>query len=145
MKESDKDRHHDSRARYKNPRHPVRHRRAGRCVWHHHADDPVLYTDAYEDKAVYTDADKKRLALILRAKTIGTKLSDIKTFLELYGQEGEGRMRQLEFVIEMTAKEIERLEEKKAEIETTLNELRVIHEGSKTRLAQRKSNSRYAR
>ena len=47
-------------------------------------------------------------------------------------------MRQLQFVIDMTAKEIDRLEEKKAEIETTLNELRVIHEGSKERLAKRK-------
>ena len=46
--------------------------------------------------------------------------------------------RQLEFVINMTAQEIERLEEKKAEIETTLNELRVIHEGSKARLAKRR-------
>ncbi|MBL4538294.1 MAG: MerR family DNA-binding transcriptional regulator [Oceanicaulis sp.] len=108
-------------------------------------DKGLLKPQRVGGQRVYTDADKKRLALILRAKTIGTKLSDIKTFLELYGQEGEGRMRQLEFVIEMTAKEIERLEEKKAEIETTLNELRVIHEGSKTRLAQRKSNSRYAR
>ena len=101
-------------------------------------DKGLLKPQRVGGQRVYTEADRKRLKLILRAKTIGTKLSDIKTFLELYGQEGEGRVRQLEFVINMTAQEIERLEEKKAEIETTLNELRVIHEGSQARLAKRR-------
>ena len=101
-------------------------------------DKGLLKPQRVGGQRVYTEADRKRLKLILRAKTIGTKLSDIKTFLELYGQEGEGRVRQLEFVINMTAQEIERLEEKKAEIETTLNELRVIHEGSNARLGKRR-------
>lgn len=101
-------------------------------------DKGLLKPQRVGGQRVYTEADKTRLKLILRAKTIGTKLSDIKTFLELYGQEGEGRVRQLQFVIDMTAQEIARLEEKKAEIETTLNELRVIHEGAKARLAKRR-------
>jgi DNA-binding transcriptional MerR regulator len=103
----------------------------------------------YEDKGlmsprrvggqrVYTDFDSKRLGLILRAKAIGSKLSDIKTFLELYGQEGEGRIQQLEFVIDKTAAEIEALEAKRAQIDTTLAELRLIHDGAKARLAKRR-------
>lgn len=103
----------------------------------------------YEDKAllsprrvggqrVYTEADSKRLSLILRAKAIGTKLSDIRTFLELYGREGEGRLRQLEFVIGKTAAEIEALEAKKRQIDQTLAELRIIHDGAKERLARRR-------
>ena len=103
----------------------------------------------YEDKGllnprrvggqrVYTEFDSKRLGLILRAKAIGTKLADIKTFLELYGREGEGRVRQLEFVIDMTAKEIAKLEAKREQIDATLDELRLIHEGSKARLAKRR-------
>lgn len=103
----------------------------------------------YEDKGllaprrvagqrVYTEADKKRLGLILRAKSIGSSLADIKTFLELYGREGEGRVRQLEFVIDRTANEIASLEAKKAQIESMLKELRVIHDGAKTRLAARR-------
>ncbi len=103
----------------------------------------------YEDKGlmspqrvgtqrVYTEFDSKRLGLILRAKAIGTKLSDIKTFLELYGREGEGRVKQLEFVIEKTAAEIAKLEDKRAQIDATLAELRVIHDGSKERLARRR-------
>ncbi|MCK5750668.1 MAG: hypothetical protein KAH44_30895, partial [Oricola sp.] len=49
--------------------------------------------------------------------------ADIKTFLELYGREGEGRVRQLEFVINKTAREIEALESKRAQIDETLKEL----------------------
>ncbi|MGP1275063.1 MAG: MerR family transcriptional regulator, partial [Caulobacterales bacterium] len=50
----------------------------------------------YEDKGllspkrvgtqrIYSERDRKRLSLILRAKAVGTKLSEIRTFLELYG------------------------------------------------------------
>lgn len=88
---------------------------------------------------VYTEADSKRLSLILRAKAIGSKLSDIKTFLALYGQEGEGRLRQLEFVIAKTAEEISALQAKRDQIDTTLNELKKIHDGAKERLAQRRT------
>lgn len=87
---------------------------------------------------VFTEADKTRLGLILRAKSIGSSLADIKTFLELYGREGEGRVRQLEFVIDKTAREIEALEDKRIQIDETLKDLRTIHEGAKERLAKRK-------
>ena len=104
----------------------------------------------YEDKGlmsprrvggqrVYTEFDSKRLGLILRAKSIGSTLADIKTFLELYGQEGEGRAKQLEFVIDKTATEIANLEAKRDQIDATLEELRIIHEGSKARLQKRRS------
>lgn len=89
---------------------------------------------------VYTEADSKRLTLILRAKSIGTKIADIKTFLELYGREGEGRVKQLEFVIDMTAREMAKLEAKRDQIDATLAELRVIHDGSKARLAKRRGS-----
>ena len=89
---------------------------------------------------VYTEADSKRLSLILRAKAIGSRLSDIKTFLALYGQEGEGRLRQLEFVIAKTADEIAALQAKRDQIDTTLNELKKIHDGAKERLAQRRTD-----
>jgi len=107
----------------------------------------------YEDKGlmsprrvggqrVYTEFDSKRLGLILRAKAIGTKLADIKTFLELYGREGEGRIQQLQFVIEKTASEIAKLEAKRDQIDATLDELRLIHDGSKARLAKQRGPAR---
>src|ERR1700679_239131 len=55
---------------------------------------------------IYTRRDRARLALILRAKAIGSELSEIKHYLDLYGAQGEGRTAQLGYVIERTDREI---------------------------------------
>lgn len=92
----------------------------------------------YEDKGllsprringarVYTRRDRARLSLILRAKAIGSPLSEIKRYLDLYGDQGEGRAQQLGYVIERTDTEIAELEKKRAQIDETLAELRVIN------------------
>ena len=92
----------------------------------------------YEDKAllaprrvngtrVYTRRDRARLALILRSKAIGASLADIKHYLDLYGAHGEGRVQQLKWVLGKTDAAIAGLDEKRAHIEATLAELRVIN------------------
>ena len=92
----------------------------------------------YEDKGllaprringarVYTRRDRARLALILRAKDIGSSLAEIKRYLDLYGDHGEGRAQQLTYVIDRTDTAIEELEQKRAQIDETLAELRVIN------------------
>lgn len=102
----------------------------------------------YEDKGllaprringarVYTRRDRARLALILRAKAIGLPLSEIKRYLDLYGNQGEGRSQQLRYVIERTDAEIAELEQKRARIDETLAELRVINAGSRRQLEER--------
>ena len=102
----------------------------------------------YEDKGllsprrlngarVYTRRDRARLALILRAKAIGSPLSEIKRYLDLYGDQGEGRTQQLSYVIERTATEIAELEMKRAHIDKTLAELRVINASCRAHLEAR--------
>ena len=102
----------------------------------------------YEDKGllsprringarVYTRRDRARLALILRAKAIGSPLSEIKRYLDLYGDQGEGRAQQLSYVIERTDTEIAELEVKRANIDKTLAELRVINATCRTQLKAR--------
>jgi len=92
----------------------------------------------YEDKGllaprrvggtrVYTRRDRARLALILRSKAIGASLAEIKHYLDLYGPHGEGRTQQMKFVLERTDQAIAELETKRAHIEATLAELRVIN------------------
>ena len=92
----------------------------------------------YEDKGllsprrvngarVYTRRDRARLALIIRAKNIGSSLADIKHYLDLYGDQGEGRAQQLDYVIARTDAAIAELEQRRLEIEKTLAELRVIN------------------
>ncbi len=92
----------------------------------------------YEDKGllsprrvngtrVYTRRDRARLALILRSKAIGAPLSEIKHYLDLYGDHGEGRDKQLRFVLQRTDQTIRELEQRRAHIDATLAELRVIN------------------
>jgi len=102
----------------------------------------------YEDKGllsprrvngarVYTRRDRARLALILRSKAIGAPLSEIKHYLDLYGDHGEGRVQQLKFVLERTTKAIAALEQRRAHIDATLAELHVINETVRKQLENR--------
>ena len=92
----------------------------------------------YEDKGllaprrvngtrVYTRRDRARLQLILRAKAIGSSLAEIKHYLDLYGAHGEGRAVQMKYVLDKTSKAIAELEQKRAHIDASLAELRVIN------------------
>lgn len=92
----------------------------------------------YEDKGllaprrvsgarVYTRRDRARLSLILRAKAIGSPLSEIKRYLDLYGDQGEGRVQQLNYVISKTDAAIAELQAKRERIDETLAELKVIN------------------
>jgi DNA-binding transcriptional MerR regulator len=84
---------------------------------------------------VYSQVDRARLMRILRAKSLGSPLSEIKHYLDMYGQHGEGRIQQLTYVIEKTDKAIAELEAKRAQIEASLAELRLINERSRQTLA----------
>ena len=107
----------------------------------------------YEDKGplsprringarVYARRDRARLALILRAKAIGSPLSEIKRYLDLYGDHGEGRSQQLTYVIERTDTEIAELEKKRAQIDETLAELRVINAACRGHLQARQQTEK---
>jgi DNA-binding transcriptional MerR regulator len=93
----------------------------------------------YEDKGllaprriagarVYTRRDRARLALILRSKAIGASLAEIRQFLDLYGAHGEGRVQQWQWVRERTDRTIRALEDRRAAIDATLAELRLIND-----------------
>lgn len=92
----------------------------------------------YEDKGllaprrvngarVYTRRDRARLALILRSKAIGAPLSEIKHYLDLYGDHGEGRQQQLKWVLKRTDASITELEAKRKHLDALLAELRLIN------------------
>jgi len=86
---------------------------------------------------VYTRRDRARLALILRSKAIGASLSEIKHYLDLYGAHGEGRTQQMKFVLQRTDAAIVELETKRAHIEATLAELRLINAAVRKQLGER--------
>jgi DNA-binding transcriptional MerR regulator len=90
-------------------------------------DKDLLKPRRINGTRVYTRRDRARLALILRSKAIGASLDEIKHYLDLYGAHGEGRVQQLKFVQERTDQAIAELETKRAHIEASLAELRVIN------------------
>jgi len=109
----------------------------------------------YEDKGllaprrvngtrVYTRRDRARLALILRAKAIGSSLAEIKHYLDLYGDHGEGRAQQLNFVITRTDAAIAELEARREHIDATLAELRLINQTCRAQLEARKRSTKPA-
>jgi DNA-binding transcriptional MerR regulator len=100
-------------------------------------DKELLAPRRINGARVYTRRDRARLALILRAKAIGSPLSEIKRYLDLYGDQGQGRGQQLSFAIERTDNEIAELEKKRAHIDETLAELRVINASARAQLAAR--------
>ena len=98
-------------------------------------DKELLSPRRINGARVYTRRDRARLALILRAKAIGSPLSEIKRYLDLYGDQGEGRTQHLNYVIDRTDQEIAELEKKRARIDETLAELRVINATCRKNLA----------
>ncbi|MDE2593499.1 MAG: MerR family DNA-binding transcriptional regulator [Burkholderiales bacterium] len=90
---------------------------------------------------VYSKQDRARLARILRAKSLGTPLSEIKAYLDMYGQHGEGRIQQLIYAIEKTDAAIKELEEKRAQIDASLAEMRLINATSRQALAKKRGET----
>lgn len=86
---------------------------------------------------LYRRNDRARLVLILRAKSLGVSLREIKDYLDLYGQHGEGRVKQLTYAIAKSEQVIEELEAKRRQIEKTLAEVRHINQVCKRKLAEK--------
>lgn len=93
---------------------------------------------------VYTRRDRARLALIVRAKALGSSLDDIKRYLDLYGQRGEGRAKQLAYVIEKVTAAVAELEEKRAQIDRSLAELEHIAAHCRAQLASQSARAQPA-
>ncbi|MBI5333845.1 MAG: MerR family DNA-binding transcriptional regulator [Burkholderiales bacterium] len=91
---------------------------------------------------VYGKDDRARLSRILRAKSLGMALADIKAYLDMYGEHGEGRVQQLAYVVEAAAAAMRDLERKRAQIDTALEELRLIHDRSLQRLRAKQRKPR---
>jgi DNA-binding transcriptional MerR regulator len=86
---------------------------------------------------IYTRRERARLAIILRSKAIGASLEEIGHFLALYGDHGEGRVRQLRWLKTRTDAAIAELEAKREHIDSLLAEIRGINAVVGAKLAAR--------
>jgi DNA-binding transcriptional MerR regulator len=91
----------------------------------------------YEDKGLlkprringgraYTRRDCVRLSLIQRGKAMGMSLAEVKHILDLYGERGQGKIAQLEYILGRIDESISELEARRDHIATTLAELKII-------------------
>ncbi|KZL17774.1 Mercuric resistance operon regulatory protein [Pseudovibrio axinellae] len=85
---------------------------------------------------IYNRKDRARLALILRGKAIGSSLSEIKHFLDLYGQHGEGHRQQTEYLASRTDEVLKELSARKEALEVTIAEIQSIHDECMDKLSQ---------
>jgi len=90
---------------------------------------------------IYSRRDRARLHIIVRAKSLGYTLEETKAYLDLYGQHGEGRIKQLELSVAKSEEMIAELERKKQQIEEKLEELRLINRVCRQKILQKRSKS----
>lgn len=64
-----------------------------------HEDKEWLAPRRANGAKVYTRRDRVRLSLILRAKSLGSSLAEIKRYLDLFSDHGECQNQQAKFII----------------------------------------------
>ena len=83
---------------------------------------------------VFRRRDRARLILILRGKRLGFSLRDISDYLSLY--DAQSQTAQVNLLIDKVDGRLSLLERQKADLETTIAELREIRKLAGERLAQ---------
>ena len=87
---------------------------------------------------IYSRRDRARLHIIVRAKSLGYTLEETNDYLDLYGQQGEGRIKQLELSVARSDEMIAELEAKKRQIDEKIEELRLINKVCRQKSAKKK-------
>jgi DNA-binding transcriptional MerR regulator len=83
---------------------------------------------------LYSRADRARLAWVLRGRSVGFSLAEIRDLLDLYAP-GEARRPQLEAALDKTRARIRALESQRAAIDATISELQQFATTLEARLA----------
>ncbi len=86
-------------------------------------DEELIQPTRVGQSRVYAARDRARLALILRGKRVGFSLDEIKEMLDLCDVR-DGQATQLSYTIKKFSQRISALEQQRADIEHSLDELR---------------------
>ena len=84
---------------------------------------------------VFRRRDRARLILILRGKRLGFSLRDISDYLSLYDAD-RTQHAQVSLLVDMVDQRLTQLEQQRADLETTIAELREIRKLASDRLAR---------
>jgi DNA-binding transcriptional MerR regulator len=93
----------------------------------------LLKPERRGSQRLYSRADRARLAWILRGRSVGFSLADIRELLDLYAP-GDARRPQLEAALAKTTTRIDALKAQRDAIDATLTELQQFHATLQSRL-----------
>ncbi|MEM7196445.1 MAG: MerR family DNA-binding transcriptional regulator [Pseudomonadota bacterium] len=88
-------------------------------------DQGLISPQRVDQQRVYSERDFVRLKLILRGKRIGFSLAELKTTLDLYDNAPDGTS-QADYVLGIIKNHRRELEQKRKDIEATLEEMEEI-------------------
>jgi DNA-binding transcriptional MerR regulator len=94
----------------------------------------LLAPDRVGGTRIFRRRDRARLMLILRGKRLGFSLRDISNYLDLY--DAHSQTAQVELLVGKVDERLDLLETQRADLETTIGELREIRQLAGERLAQ---------
>ncbi|MBF9035088.1 MerR family DNA-binding protein [Rhodobacterales bacterium HKCCE2091] len=83
----------------------------------------LLFPNREGQKRLFTRRDRARLKLILRGKRFGFSLEEIRQLLDLY-ELGDGQATQLARTLDVARRHLGELEERRAELDNAIGELR---------------------
>ncbi len=104
-------------------------------------DEELIHPTRVGQSRVYAARDRARLALILRGKRVGFSLDEIKEMLDLYDVK-DGQATQLSYTIKKFSQRISALEQQRADIEHSLEELRAARARLEVLLSEKQPGGR---
>jgi DNA-binding transcriptional MerR regulator len=104
-------------------------------------DEELIHPTRQGQSRIYAARDRARLALILRGKRVGFSLDEIKEMLDLYDVK-DGQATQLAYTIKKFSQRISALEQQRADIEHSLEELRAARARLEVLLGEKQPGGR---
>lgn len=104
-------------------------------------DEELIQPSRQGQSRIYSSRDRARLALILRGKRVGFSLDEIKEMLDLYDVK-DGQATQLGYTIKKFDQRISTLEQQRADIEHSLEELRAARARLEVLLSEKQPGGR---
>ena len=86
----------------------------------------LLVPEKQGRKRFYGGPEKARLRLIKRGRRFGFTLEEIRQWLEMYDRENQNQV-QVESWLEMSTKQIKELEDRKAEIQAAIDDMKQLN------------------
>lgn len=98
----------------------------------------LLVPEKQGRKRFYGTPEKVRLRLIKRGRRFGFTLEEIRQWLEMYDRDTQNQV-QIETWLEMSTKQIKELEDRKAEIQAAIDDMKHLNKEAQAELAALKN------